>query len=179
MAKTKGWRNKNNTGNSARHESKRHGFASRGIKTKVQRQTAGMIRTEIEWKLVVPANDNDERPISARARREIARAMSERFKGLTTNKSSGLFVSKSGKVDSDNSVTFSSIRDIKPSQRKDAKKINAGDRKFMRDLARRTGVKFGQEEVLLVENVIRDGTFVKGERKKRVPDGLIEKEIIS
>ncbi|HEC66732.1 MAG TPA: hypothetical protein ENI23_15760, partial [bacterium] len=55
MARPKGWKNKNKTGNSVRHESKRHGLASKGIKTKRQTMKAGMLQTKkTETKFSLP-----------------------------------------------------------------------------------------------------------------------------
>jgi len=128
------------------------------------------MKTEREFKLVVPKFDNDGHRISTEKLKEIALEMSKHFGGVSVfPKVLGCWEGKEGLECEENALLVSARDSSDEKQFKD-------DMEFMKNLAKKVGNELGQEAVMLSEDIIKDVSFIAGLRKKEVPEAIREKD---
>jgi len=126
-----------------------------------------MIINDREYKIVVPKWDNSGRRIRAEELEEIGKKMAEHFGGVTIHPSVlGCWKNPEGKLVCEENAIFSSYADSESSP--DWEKQKKIDEDFVIKLAKELGEKFGQESVLISEDVV-EVEFISGKYSPQLP----------
>lgn len=128
------------------------------------------MKQESEFRIVVPKFDNSGNPISDKVISKIGKEMSYRFNGVTIHPSVlGCWWDKDRKkLMCENNTIMSSVRDCEDLGENACKDIVDKDRVFVEGLAERVGNDFGQDSIMVTEDILKDAQFVESEFKQRV-----------
>jgi hypothetical protein len=131
--------------------------------------------TERMFKMIVPTYDNSENLIKLKERDKISRSMADHFGGVTIQEASGLHI-ENGKYQGDKSIIFISGRDIEKEDKHKALEIFRKDKAYMRRMAKNLSEKYGQESILIEDDIIGDVKFVEGVKKPTAKRKYLEKK---
>ena len=128
----------------------------------------------IEHTIIIPKKDNSLRPIKSKEVQNVATKMSNKFGGASViPKVLGCWVNpKTNSLQCEENVEISSVGSASnEAERKE-------NIKFMEDLGKEMGERFGQEEIMMFKDKVKLD-FIHGKEKEKLGDDIVGEDVFS